>query len=146
MGRGRGGYTQKQPSYKDSGGYKVTDKNAVFVGERYMDMGYEVVFRRDHAPERGCDLTIKTCDDIEPVKNIEVKGITSNNASKISTRIGEAAGQIQNGDTVAIYLPKQRNTETGRKFAEAGIAEARRKGYIKGPIEVWFSDKTFVVY
>lgn len=142
MGRGRGGYTEKQPYYKDSGGHKVTDKNTIFIGERYMDMGYEVVFRRDHAPNRGCDLTIKTSDDTELIKNIEVKGITSKNASKISTRIGEAAGQIQNGDTVAIYLPNHRNTQSGRDFAKAGIAEARRKGLIKGPIEVWFSDKT----
>ena len=131
MGRGRGGYTEKQPSYKDSGGYKVTDKGAIFVAERYMDQGY-----------RGCDLTIKTSDDENIVKNIEVKAITSNNPSKMSTRIGEAAGQISEGDTVAIFLPNHRNSQTGRALAEAGIAEARRKGYVKGPIEVWFSDKT----
>ena len=146
MGRGRGGYTKKQPSYKDSGGYKVTDRNTIFIAERYMDMGYEAVFRRDHSPNRGCDLTIKSSNDINWVKNIEVKGITSNNPSKISIRIREAAGQIQNGDTVAIYLPKHQNTPAGRAFAEAGIAEARRKGYIKGPIEVWFSDKTCQYY
>ena len=99
MGRGRGGYTEKQPSYKDSGGYKVTDKGAIFVAERYMDQGYEAVFRRRHDPDRGCDLTIKTSDDENIVKNIEVKAITSNNPSKMSTRIGEAAGQISEGDT-----------------------------------------------
>ena len=142
MGRGRGGYTEKQPSYKDSGGHKVTDKGAIFVAERYMDQGYEAVFRRRHDPDRGCDLTIKTSDDENIVKNIEVKAITSNNPSKISTRIGEAAGQISEGDTVAIFFPNHRNSQTGRTLAEAGIAEARRKGYVKGPIEVWFSDKT----
>ena len=146
MGRGRGGYTEKQPSYKDSGGRKVIDKGAIFVAERYMDLGYEAVFRRDHSPERGCDLTIKTSDDETFVKNIEVKRITSSNPSKISTRIGEAAGQINEGDTVAIFLPNHRNTESGRALAEAGIAEAKRKGYIKGPVEVWFSDKTCVHY
>ena len=142
MGRGRGGYTEKQPSYKDSGGHKVTDKGAIFVAERYMDQGYEAVFRRRHDPDRGYDLTIKTSDDENFVKNIEVKAITSNNPSKISTRIGEAAGQISKGDTVAIFLPNHRNSQTGRALAEAGIAEARRKGYVKGPIEIWFSDKT----
>ena len=146
MGRGRGGYTEKQPSYKDSGGYKVSDKNAVFVGERYMDQGYEVVFRRRHDPDRGCDLTIKTSDDENIVKNIEVKGVSGNNPSKISTRIADAAGQISDGDTVAIYLPNHKNSQTGRAFAEVGIAEARRKGLIKGPIEVWFSDKTKITY
>ena len=146
MGRGRGGYTEKQQSYKDSGGHKVTDKGTIFVAERYMDQGYEVVFRRRHDPDRGCDLTIKTSDDENIVKNIEVKSITSNNSSKISTRIDEAAGQINEGDTVAIFLPNRRNTQAGRAFAESGIAEARRKGLVKGPIEVWFSDKTCELY
>lgn len=53
MGRGRGGYTKKQPSYRDSGGHKVTDKGAIFVAERYMDEGYEAVFRRKHDPDKG---------------------------------------------------------------------------------------------
>ena len=45
MGRGQGGYTEKQTTYKDSGGHKVTDQGAVFVAERYIDQGYEAVFR-----------------------------------------------------------------------------------------------------
>ncbi len=35
MGRGYGGYTEAQPSYKDSGGHKVTDNGAIFVAERW---------------------------------------------------------------------------------------------------------------
>ena len=146
MGRGRGGYTEKQPSYKDSGGHKVTDKGAIFVAERYMDQGFEVVFRRDHNPARGCDLTIKTSDDENFVKNIEVKAVTSSKASKIADNLKKAKGQIAPGDTVAIYLPTHNNNEIGRSFAEAGIAEARRKGNIIGPIEVWFSDKTKITF
>ena len=73
MGRGHGGYTDPQPSYKDSGGQKVIDKGAIFVGERYMDLGYETVFRgRRNNPLY--DLTIKTSDDTQFVKNIEVYG------------------------------------------------------------------------
>ncbi len=146
MGRGRGGYTEKQPSYKDSGGHKVTDKGAIFVAERYMDQGYEAVFRRDHNPDRGCDLTIKTSDDETFIKNIEVKAVVSPKTRKISDNIKNAKGQIKPGDTVAIYLPNHRSSEAGRSFAEAGIAEARRKGYIIGPIEVWFSDKTKIIF
>lgn len=86
MGRGRGGYTEKQPSYKDSGGHKVTDKGAIFVAERYMDQGYEAVFRRDHNPDRGCDLTIKTSDDETFIKNIEVKAVVSPKTRKISDK------------------------------------------------------------
>lgn len=111
-----------------------------------MDEGYETVFRRRHDPDRGCDLTIKTSDDARIIKNIEVKRITSNISSKINERIGDAAGQINEGDTVAIYLPNHRNTQSSRAFADAGIAEARRKGYIKGPIEILFFDKTKIIY
>ena len=60
--------------------------------------------------------------------------------------INRANGQIQTGDTVAIYLPNHRNDEDARKFVSAGVAEAQRKGYIKGPIEIWFSDKTKIEY
>ena len=35
---------------------------------------------------------------------------------------------------------------TNRSFVSKGIDEARRKGYIKGPVEVWFSDKTKITY
>ena len=142
MGRGRGGYTEKQPSYKDSGGYKVTDKGAIFVAERYMDQGYEAVFRRRHDPDRGCDLMTLVLTYKISYRRIRMHDFECNNPSKMSTRIGEAAGQISEGDTVAIFLPNHRNSQTGRALAEAGIAEARRKGYVKGPIEVWFSDKT----
>lgn len=142
MGRGRGGYTEKQISYTDSGGHKVTDKNAIFVAERYIDQGYEVVFRQKHDPDKSLDLTIKSSDDETFIKNIEVKGITSINPSQIASRIRKANDQIAAGDTIAIYLPEYHNDAAGRDFAEKGIAEARRKGLIKGPIEVWFSDKT----
>lgn len=107
-----------------------------------MDAGYEVVFRRKHDPDKGLDLTIKTSDDENFIKNIEVKAVISHRTSGVASNIKTANKQIKTGDTTAIYLPNHRNTQIGRTFAEAGIAEARRKGYIKGPIEVWFSDKT----
>ncbi len=143
MGRGHGGYTETQLSYQDSGGNKVDDPGTIFVAERYIEMGYESVFRQTH-DYRTYDLTIKTSDDTQYVKNIEVKRITSDNPSKIATRIKEASGQIKDGDTIALYLFKHTNSSSGIEFARKGIAEARRKGYIKGPIEVWFNDKTKV--
>lgn len=146
MGRGRGGYTKKQPSYKDSDGHKVTDKGAIFVAERYMDEGYEAVFRRKHDPDKGFDLTIKTSDDKHFIKNIEVKAITSTNTSKIASNIEKANKQINIGDTIAIFLVNHQNNQDGLTFAENGIAEAKRKGLIKGPVEIWFSDKTKATY
>ena len=146
MGRGRGGYTEKKVSYTDSGGKKVTDSGSIFVAERYIDEGYEAVFRQTHAPDKSYDLTIKSSDDTAYIKNIEVKQVISPNPGKIASNIKKADQQISDGDTIAIYLPNHRNNESGRKFADDGIAEARRKGWIKGPIEVWFSDKTKIEY
>lgn len=140
MGRGRGGYTSIQASYDDSGGHKVTDKGTIYVGEKYIKDGYETVFRRTHTPKPGCDLTIKTSDDTEIVKNIEVKRITSMRSSKVADELKRAKKQISAGDTVALYCPNRADTPQNRAFIKAGIEEARRKGNIIGPVEVWFND------
>ena len=145
MGRGHGGYMATQPSYKDSGGMKVTDRGAIFVAERYMELGYESVFRR-RKEDKTFDLTIKTSDDTQYVKNIEVKMISSNNPSQIAKQLKKAYEQIGDGDTVALYLPNHANCKEARDFVKAGIDEARRKGYIRGPVEVWYSDKTKTVF
>ena len=146
MGRGGGGYTEKQTGYKDSGGFKVTDKGAIWVAERYIEDGYESVFRQRHDPETSCDLTIKTSDDTQTIKNIEVKQVTSQNPSKIATHIKEANEQISSGDTIALYFPNRTSSRESISFVEQGIAEARRKNHIKGPVEVWFSDKKKKTY
>lgn len=144
MGRGRGGYTSYESGYRDSGGNKVTDKGSIFVAERYIDQGYESVFRREHQPNKSYDLTIKSSDDSTFVKNIEVKRVTSDNPSSIAKNIKKGFTQFKPGeeDTVAIVLPNHRNSETGRKLTQEGFAEAKRKGWVKGKVEVWFSDKT----
>ena len=145
MGRGRGGYTSIQSGYKDSGGVKATDSGAIFVAERYIDMGYESVFRQRHDEEnrKTCDLTIKTSDDSNFVKNIEVKQTTSNNPSQLAKNIKEGFEQVGAGDTVAIYLPgKNKSSQDVINFINEGYQEALRKGNVKGPVEVWFDDKT----
>ncbi len=145
MGRGRGGYTSIKPGYIDSGGKKVTDSGAIFVAERYIDMGYESVFRQRHDEEnrKTYDLTIKTSDDTNFVKNIEVKQTTSNNPGQLAKNIKEGFEQVGTGDTVAIYLPgKNRSSQDVINFINEGYQEALRKGNVKGPVEVWFDDKT----
>lgn len=142
MGRGAGGYTEKQTSYRDSGGHKVTDSGAIFVGERYIDMGYETVFRQEHAGQKNYDLTIKTSDDNEFVKNIEVKQTTSKNPPQMAKNIRKGFEQVGEGGTVAVYLPHRTNCDSAIKYAKEAYAEAKRKGWINGSVEVWFSDKT----
>lgn len=64
----------------------------------------------------------------------------------IAKNIKIAGAQISEGDTVALLFPDRTSTQSNRDFVERGIAEAKRKGYVKGPIEVWFSDKTKIDY
>lgn len=144
MGRGRGGYTEKQIWYLDSGGKKVRDRGAISVAEFYMDLGFESVFRREHNPGKSYDLTIKSSDDLNFIKNIEVKQTTSPKSSKMASNIGKAFEQLpdDNTGTVAIYLPNLKNDSVGRQYALKGFEEALRKGWVRGKVEVWFSDKT----
>lgn len=147
MGRGRGGYTEIQTWYKDSGGFKVIDKGSIWVAERYIEMVYESVFRQEH-PTLGqqYDLTIKTADDISYVKNIEVKKVTTLNSSNIAKKIHQASSQISSGDTVVLYFEGRNKTQDNIDFVVKGIEEAQRKNYIKGPIEVWFADKNKIIF
>ena len=150
MGRGEGklgGYIAKQAMYRDSGGHKVKDSGAIFVAERYMDMGYEAVFRQTHPTEgKTYDLSIKTSDDASFVKNIEVKRVTSPNPSKIAEHIHHGFRQFgdkpKDTDTVAVVLSNHCNDKAGLEFAKAGFDEARRKGWVASHVEVWFKDKS----
>ena len=148
MGRGKGGYTSIQSSYRDSGGRKVTDSGTIFVAERYIDMGYESVFRQRHDEinAKTYDLTIKTSNDKDFVKNIEVKQTTSENPSQLARNIKEGFVQVGDGGTVAIYLPHRNKAEkTTIDFINQGYQEAKRKGNVKGSVEVWFDDKTRMI-
>ena len=142
MGRGHGGYTEISSghNYKDSGGRKVTDSGAIFVAEKYIDAGYESVFRQRHDNQQTYDLTIKTSDDAHYVKNIEVKQVVSKNPSKLATNIDNAFNQVKEGGTVAIYLSKMKRSDVSERFAREGFAEAQQKGWVIGKVEVWFSD------
>ncbi len=146
MGRGRGGYTEKQVFYKDTAGRKVTDKGSIFVAERYIDLGLEPVFRcvKSELQLKQYDLTIKTNDDLNYLQNIEVKQTTSPNPSAIAKNIQKGFKQFRFYDnaTVAIYLPNHINNDIGRRHAQAGFDEAVRKGHVLGHVEVWFSDKS----
>ena len=143
MGRGRGGYISKQNLYYDSGNIKVKDAGSIFVAERYIDMGYESVFRRQHQPEKSYDLTIKSSDDQNFIKNIEVKSVEKENLNTFSKRIKDGFTQFCAGkeDTVAIYLPNMKSNEKGLKFVKEGFDIAKRKGFVKNHVEVWYGEE-----
>lgn len=140
MGKGNGGYDTIQDVYRDTGGHKVTDPGAKFVAERYIDLGYVVVFRQRHE-DKTPDLTVKDSSDTQIIKHIEVKQITSTNPSKTAKRIKEAFEQVGDDGTVALDFSRQPKSAAQRIAAE-GFAEAKRKGHIKGKVEIWYKDKT----
>ena len=148
MGRGNGGYTEKQPYYRDSMNNKVTDQGAIFVAERYIDQGFEVVFRQDQTPGKHYDLTIKDSSDTVFVKNIEVKKMTSENPGQIAKNIKRAFEQLDNtpNGTVALYFENHTKTESIIDVIKAGYKEAKRKNNVHGNVEVWFKDKTCMVF
>ena len=144
MGRGRGGYTEIQKDgYVDSGGNPVTDKGSIFVAERYIEAGYESVFRQTHDEipgQKAYDLTIKDSSDIEFIKNIEVKRTTSSKPSQMAKNIKEGFEQVGEEGTVAVYLPNRVHDADTMNYINEAFAEAQRKGWIKGKVEVWLSD------
>lgn len=142
MGRGRGGYSSKEVSYRDSANRVVKDKGAIFVGEKYIDAGYEVVFRRERQSQKSHDLTIKDSSDTKIIKNIEVKQVVSDNPSKLATNIKNAFEQVKGtkNATVAIYLPYKLNSSSTNEFIQKGFNEALRKNNVHGKIEIWFKD------
>ena len=135
---------KKDGCYKDSHDDKVTDKNAIEVADYYMSLGMYVVFLHEKPEEGGRpDLLV----DYKFL--VEVKGIFSTKANKISNRINEAFGQIEDEWSrypeekpkppgKVIILSRHETFEIGfRAFCE-GYKEAKRKGFIRGEVEFWF--------
>ena len=60
----------------------------------------------------------------------------------MAKNIKEGFEQVGEGGTVAIYLPHHSNCKSSVAFAKEAYAEAKRKGWINGSVEVWFNDKT----
>ena len=80
------------------------------------------------------------------MKNIEVKRTTSKNPSQLANNIKEGFEQVGDGGTVAIYLPgRSKSSQSTIEFINNGYQEAVRKGNVKGPVEVWFDDKTRII-
>lgn len=60
----------------------------------------------------------------------------------MAKNIKEGFEQVGEGGTVAVYLPHHSNCKSSVAFAKKAYAEAKRKGWINGSVEVWFNDKT----
>ena len=77
----------KDKCYRDTGGKKVKDKNAIAVAEYFIKNGKYVAFLQEIKGQKRSDLSIEGI-------HAEVKGMTSQNPSKVADNIDEAFNQV----------------------------------------------------
>ncbi|MCD8295196.1 MAG: hypothetical protein LUE27_08150 [Clostridia bacterium] len=152
MGRGMGGYyaVTEDGRYADTKNYKVKDQGAIYVAEKYLDAKYRVVFRHegDKQGVKTYDLVVKATDRDEILDRVEVKSLATEHPGQIAKEINKGFVKFNNGysGTVELCLSGLSNNAFSRNLVQQGIDYANRKGYIKGPIRVWFSDNSNIIY
>ncbi len=138
----------KEKAYYDTGGNKVTDKNAIMVAEYYINKGVYVAFLQEKRGQKRADLSV---DGI----HIEVKGMTSTSTNKVANNIKEAFEQINadnkrysantNKDGKVIILSKYNSIKTAYKIVYGGYRKAKSKGYVKGDVELLHNEKMYKI-
>ena len=77
----------KNKTYYDTGGHKVTDRNAITVAERYIDDGHYVAFLQEKECQKRADLSVDG-------KHVEVKGLTTLNPDTVEGKLKHAFIQV----------------------------------------------------
>ncbi len=139
----------KGKCYYDTGGHKVKDKNAIEVAEQYMSEGREVLFLQEKQNTKRPDLLV----DRELL--VEVKGISTTNSGQVSKNIKKAFQQIESELShhpenerkpfKVVIVSRHDNFEAGFKAVREGYQEAKRKGYVTGPVEFWYHGQIYVL-
>ena len=137
----------KGKCYYDTGGHKVTDKNAIAVAEKYIEDGKYVAFLQEKDGQPRADLSV---DGV----HVEVKGLTTLSPNTVCDKLEHAFKQIHGDDNrypkethregkVVIYSrhSNEHSENTILEAMKAGYQEAKRKGYISGKLEVWIRGK-----
>ncbi len=142
---------KKDGCYYDSGGNKVTDKNAIIAAEYYLSWGMSVVFlhERPEKKERRPDLLV----DYKFLA--EVKGMNSLSPNTISKQLKHASRQISDelarraedeqlpGKIVVISFHE--TFEAGFNAVLAGYRDAKRKDQVHFQVEFWFHGEITVL-
>lgn len=136
----------KSATYYDTGGHKVTDKNAITVGEYYIDRGHYVAFLQEKNGQKRADLSI---DGV----HTEVKGMSSTSTNKVANNINEGFRQVEadnkhypastNRAGKVIILSKYSDLKTAYKIVYGGFRKAKAKGYVKGEVELMHKGKIY---
>lgn len=141
---GYGAGRKKGKCYYDTGGHKVTDKNAIAVAEQYIKEGKYVVFLEEEPPNHRADLLVDG-------RLVEVKGISSMNSSKVQNVIKRAFTQIEESkekyanksgeSNKVVLLLKHSDPSDGLRIITDGFNKAVRAGYVTGKVEIWYNGK-----
>ena len=146
-GYGGSGGAIKGKCYYDTGGHKVTDKNAITVAESYINEGKYVAFLQEKHGQERADLSVEGV-------HTEVKGLTTLSADKIGKRIEKANSQVQADDSKyssdthrqgKVILLSKHGSDISKDTIIAkmkeGLHKAQKNGPIKSKVEVWIGDQ-----
>lgn len=139
----------KEKTYYDTGGHKVKDNNAIFVGEHYIEEGKYVAFLQEKEGQNRADLSVDG-------QHVEVKGLTTLNPDNVEGKLKHAFLQVdadnprypenthREGKVIILSKHAHGIDETliyERMFA--GFQSALHKGYVTGKVELWIKDKIY---
>lgn len=137
---------KKEKTYYDTGGYKVKDKNAIKVGEYFIDRGKYVAFLQEKPNQKRADLSV---DGI----HIEVKGMSSLSTDQVSKNIKKGFKQVEadnfrypensHREGQVIILSEYSNIRDAYKIVYGGYRTAKRKGYVHGEVKLMHNGKMY---
>ena len=141
----------KEKCYYDTGGHKVTDKNAIEVAEHYISEGKYVAFLQQRPPDKCADLSVAG-------QHVEVKGLKTLNPDNIEGRIRVAFEQIHGDDHrysseahregKVVLLSRHDKSIGDAQILDAmrrGFLSAEHKGYVTGKLEVWIRGTIYML-
>ena len=138
----------KKNVYYDTGGHKVKDRNAITVGEYYINNGEYVAFLQEKPGQKRADLSVGGV-------HTEVKGMTSTSTNKVANNIREAFEQVAadnyryspdtQRDGRVVILSKYPNIETAYRAVFGGYRKAKSLGYVKGEIWLMHNGKMYLI-
>ncbi len=136
----------KDKCYYDSGGHKVKDKNAIIIGEYYINKGKYVVFLKEVPDDNRADLSVEGI-------HVEVKGMSSKNPSQVAKNIKKGFIQVDADNKrypkethcpgVVIILSEYDSLEEALRIVKAGYDEAVRKGYVTGYVKLFHDGEMY---
>lgn len=147
-GYGSSSGREKGNAYYDTGGHKVKDKNAIVVGEYYINQGEYVAFLQEKPDQKRADLSVNGV-------HTEVKGMTSTSTNKVANNIKEAFEQVAadnyryssdtHRDGRVVILSKYPNIKIAYKAVFGGYRKAKSLGYVEGEVWLMHNGKMYMI-